>query len=56
MKVAFFGTPGFAVPSLERLVEDGHEVVLVVTQPDRPAGRGRELQSPAVRVAADRLR
>src|SRR5947209_7375089 len=34
MKVAFFGTPGFAVPSLERLVGNGHEVVLVVTQPD----------------------
>ena len=55
MKVAFFGTPGFAVPSLERLVEDGHEVVLVVTQPDRPAGRGRELVAPPVKAAAQRL-
>jgi methionyl-tRNA formyltransferase len=56
MKVAFFGTPGFAVPSLERLVEAGHEVVLVVTQPDRPAGRGRELQAPPLKLAAERLR
>src|SRR5881394_1386617 len=55
MKVAFLGTPAFAVPSLERLVEAGHDVVLVVTQPDRPAGRGRELQAPPVKVAALRL-
>src|SRR2546425_6310050 len=55
MKVAFLGTPRFAVPSLERLVEAGHEVVLVVTQPDRPAGRGRELVAPPVKQAAERL-
>jgi methionyl-tRNA formyltransferase len=55
MKVAFLGTPRFAVPSLERLVEAGHEVALVVTQPDRPAGRGRELVAPPVKQAAERL-
>ena len=55
MKVAFLGTPPFAVPSLERLVEAGHEVRLVVTQPDRPAGRGRELVAPPVKEAAERL-
>src|SRR5438067_7641250 len=55
MKVAFLGTPRFAVPSLERLVEAGHEVALVVTQPDRPAGRGRGLVAPPVKQAAERL-
>jgi methionyl-tRNA formyltransferase len=43
------------VPSLRRLVEAGHEVVLVVTQPDRPAGRGRLLTAPPVKVEAARL-
>src|SRR5262245_36198222 len=55
MKVAFLGTPAFAVPSLERLVEAGHEVCLVVTQPDRPAGRGRGMVAPAVKQSAERL-
>lgn len=54
-RVAFLGTPGFAVPSLERLVEAGHEVALVVTQPDRSAGRGRAPSPPPVKVAAERL-
>ena len=40
MRIIFMGTPDFAVPSLERLVRDGHEVVLAVTQPDKPKGRG----------------
>jgi methionyl-tRNA formyltransferase len=43
------------VPSLRRLVEAGHEVVLVVTQPDRPAGRGRQLTAPPVKLEAERL-
>ena len=38
MRILFFGTPGFAVPSLRALLEAGHEVVAVVTQPDRPRG------------------
>lgn len=55
MRIVFMGSPDFAVPSLERLVADGHAVPLVVTQPDRPAGRGRDLRAPAVKRAAERL-
>lgn len=56
MKLVFAGTPNFAVPSLEALVAAGHEIVVVLTQPDRPAGRGRELQSSSVAKAASALR
>jgi methionyl-tRNA formyltransferase len=52
MKLVFCGTPQFAVPSLERLVVSGHDVRLVVTQPDRPQGRGMELTAPPVKQAA----
>lgn len=52
MKVLYWGTPDFAVPSLRALTEEGHDVVGVVTQPDRPAGRGRSLRSSAVKQAA----
>jgi methionyl-tRNA formyltransferase len=52
MKLVFCGTPEFAVPSLEAVLAAGHEVALVLTQPDRPAGRKMELQAPAVKVAA----
>ncbi|MFH1689098.1 MAG: methionyl-tRNA formyltransferase [Candidatus Eisenbacteria bacterium] len=55
MRIVFMGTPDFAVPSLRKLHETGHEVVLVVTQPDRPAGRGRALRSPPVKDAATTL-
>jgi len=55
MRVVFFGTPEFAVPSLEALVREGHHVLAVVTQPDRPAGRGGELTSPPVKQGARRL-
>ena len=56
MRILFFGTPGFAVPSLRALVEAGHEVVAVVTQPDRPTGRSRSVvAAPAVKVAAEEL-
>jgi methionyl-tRNA formyltransferase len=54
-RVVFMGSPGFAVPSLQRLVESGYLVTLAVTQPDRPAGRGRALRRPAVADAADKL-
>ena len=54
MRIIFTGSPDFAVPSLDRLVADGHTVALVVTRPDRPAGRGRDLRSPAVKRAAER--
>ncbi len=52
MKLVFCGTPEFAVPTLEAVVKAGHEVALVVTQPDRAAGRGMEVQEPAVKKAA----
>jgi methionyl-tRNA formyltransferase len=55
MKLVFCGTPQFAVPTLEAVIAAGHEVALVVTQPDRAAGRGMEVQSsPVKRVALDR--
>jgi len=44
MKIIFMGTPDFSVGTLEALVEAGHEVVLAVTQPDKPKGRGKEMQ------------
>jgi len=53
MRLIFMGTPAFAVPSLTRLLQAGHEVALVVTQPDRPAGRGKALRTPAVKQAAE---
>lgn len=43
MKIVFFGTPEFAIPSLDRLVRDGHQIVSVVTMPDKIAGRGHKL-------------
>ena len=53
MKLVFCGTPEFAVPTLEAVIAAGHEVALAVTQPDRAAGRGMEMQVPPVkRVAA----
>jgi methionyl-tRNA formyltransferase len=52
MRVVFLGTPDFAVPTLEALVGAGHEVAAVITQPDRPAGRGRQLTPPPVKQAA----
>ncbi|MES2394093.1 MAG: methionyl-tRNA formyltransferase, partial [Acidobacteriota bacterium] len=52
MKLVFCGTPDFAVPCLEAVLEAGHEVALVLTQPDRPAGRKMELQAPAVKKVA----
>ena len=49
------GTPEFAVPHLQLLAESGHDVVGVVTRPNRPAGRGRRLQAPPVKLAAEEL-
>jgi methionyl-tRNA formyltransferase len=48
MRVVFFGTPEFAVPSLERLVASRHEVVRVVSRPDKPVGRQQLVTPPAV--------
>src|SRR5271169_5443941 len=55
MILVFCGTPQFAVPTLEKLVEAGHSVPLVVTQPDRPRGRGMEVAISPVKAAASRL-
>ncbi|HEV2146795.1 MAG TPA: methionyl-tRNA formyltransferase [Longimicrobiaceae bacterium] len=52
MRVLFWGTPGFALPAFRALGEEGHEVVGVVTQPDRPAGRGRGIAMSPVKEAA----
>ena len=52
MKIAFFGTPAFAVPSLEQLVAAGEEIVTVVTQPDRRRGRGQRLRPSPLKTAA----
>lgn len=49
------GTPDFAVPSLKKLVESGYDVKLVVTQPDKPAGRGKKVTPPPVKVVAEEL-
>jgi methionyl-tRNA formyltransferase len=55
MRIVFFGSPGAALPSLRRLLEAGHSVELVVTQPDKPAGRGRRLTPcPVKQFAAER--
>ncbi len=55
MKVVFFGTPEFAVPTLRRLADSAHEVALVVSRPDRPAGRKQVLTSPPVVELAKKL-
>ena len=55
MILVFSGTPSFAVPTLEKLVEAGHSVPLAVTQPDRPRGRGMEVAVSPVKDAAIRL-
>ena len=54
MRIVFFGTPQFAVPSLDALAR-AHEIALVVAQRDKPAGRGMKLQAPAVAVRAREL-
>lgn len=52
MRLIFMGTPAAAVPTLSRCLEDGHQVVAVWTQPDRPAGRGKRLHVPPVKEFA----
>ena len=52
MRILFMGTPDFAVPCLERLIADGHEIAGVVTQPDKPKGRGHKLLPPPVKETA----
>ena len=55
MRLVFLGTPAFAVPTLERMVQAGHEVPAVITQPDRPRGRGQNAAPSPVKEAAERL-
>jgi methionyl-tRNA formyltransferase len=55
VRLIFLGTPEFAVPTLDRIVADGHEVIAVFTQPDRPKGRGGQLNLSPVKEAALRL-
>ena len=52
MRIVFMGTPDFAVPCLERIIEDGHEVVGVFSQPDKPVGRKQVLTPPPVKKCA----
>ncbi|MDI6699390.1 MAG: methionyl-tRNA formyltransferase [Candidatus Saccharicenans sp.] len=53
MRVVFFGSPHTALPALNGLLSAGHEIKLIITQPDRPAGRGKKLTPPAVKVFAE---
>lgn len=55
LRIVFMGTPEFAVPSLKALVEGGYNIVSVVTTPDKPAGRGRQLHESDVKIAAREL-
>ena len=52
MKIIFAGTPEFAVPALVALIQAGHDIVMVLTQPDRPAGRGMRLRASPVKQLA----
>ena len=52
MRVIFMGTPDFAVPSLQKLIDNGYEVCAAYTQPDKPKGRGHKLQAPPVKELA----
>ena len=52
MRILFMGTPDFALFSLRALVESGEDIVGVVTQPDKPKGRGKEMQQTPVKVCA----
>ena len=54
MRIVFMGTPEFAVPSLEAILRSDDQVVGVVTQPDRPKGRGQQLVPPPVKLVAER--
>ena len=54
MRLLFAGTPAFAATALQALIDAGHEVVLVLTQPDRPAGRGLKLVASDVKILAQK--
>src|SRR6188508_235218 len=52
LKIIFAGTPPFSVPALEALTNAGHEIALVLTQPDRPSGRGMKPTASAIKLLA----
>lgn len=54
LRIVYFGTPDFAVPGLQALIDSHHEVVALVSQPDRPRGRGQKLQPTATKLVAAR--
>src|SRR3954467_15300419 len=53
-KIIFMGTPDFSVPVLKRIIDEGYDVIAVVTQPDRPVGRKKVLTPPPVKVEAEK--
>jgi methionyl-tRNA formyltransferase len=55
MRLAFMGTPVFAVPTLSALIESRHDIAFVITQPDKPKGRGMHLQAPPVKELAGKV-
>lgn len=55
MRIVFMGTPDFAAEVLEALIKAGHEIILAVTQPDKPKGRGQKMVAPAVKLRAQEL-
>ncbi len=55
MRIVFMGTPEFAVPSLNALSKNGYEISAVVTQPDKPKGRGKQLVAPEVKTASEKM-
>ena len=55
LRIVFMGTPEFAATSLRKLVEEGYNIVAVVTTPDKPAGRGQKIHKSDVKVVAEEL-
>lgn len=55
LRIVFMGTPEFAVPSLNILVENGYDVAAVITAPDKPGGRGQQMQKSDVKIAAEKF-
>ncbi len=55
MRILFMGTPDFAVPCLEKLYKEGHEIVGTVSQPDKPKGRGHKLVPTPLKACAENL-
>ena len=54
MKLVFFGTPDFAVPTLDALHESSHEILGVVTSPDKRSGRGLKVKPSAIKISAEK--